>query len=274
MNHAVGTVSLRKADVSGFVFWTRNVRPCLGNLEALRNQDIPFFVQFTATAYPRLLEPRVIAVADAIAQMRTLSSRFGSASVVWRYDPILLSNLSTFEFHVENFQYMSRGLSGVVDEVVTSFVHGYAKTYANLKKAGGCTEFEWYDPALDERHSMIAQLVQIANENGMRLSICSQLASLVEGASEARCVDTERLSRIAQRAIVSREKGNRPECRCAASRDIGAYDTCPHGCAYCYAVRNRDLALRRYKEHDPLGEFLFEPTESTLQRTGDLFQII
>jgi hypothetical protein len=274
MNQAVGTVSLRKDDVSGYVFWTRNIRPCFENLEVLRKQDIPFYVQFTATAYPRLLEPRVIAVADAIAQMRELSSRFGSSSVVWRYDPILLSNLSTFEFHIENFQYMASALSGVVDEVVTSFVHGYAKTYTNLRRAGEGDSLEWYDPDLPERHMMIARLVEISFENNMRLSICSQLASLVEGAFEARCIDSERLSRLAQRPIVSREKGNRPECRCAASRDIGAYDTCPHGCAYCYAVKNRNLALKRYKAHSPFNEFLFEPAATTLKKSGDLFQII
>jgi hypothetical protein len=36
--------------------------------------------------------------------------------------------------------------------------------------------------------------------------------------------------------------------------DIGEYDTCPHGCAYCYAVENRSLAIRRHAQHDPTGD--------------------
>jgi DNA repair photolyase len=56
--------------------------------------------------------------------------------------------------------------------------------------------------------------------------------------------------------LAARQKGNRPGCLCAESRDIGAYDSCPHGCAYCYAVRHRDRALTNYRNHDPAAERL------------------
>jgi len=62
--------------------------------------------------------------------------------------------------------------------------------------------------------------------------------------------------------IKSRIHGNRPGCACAEARDIGEYDTCPHGCVYCYAVRDRDLARRRHREHDPKSEFLFPPSSN------------
>lgn len=53
------------------------------------------------------------------------------------------------------------------------------------------------------------------------------------------------------RPIRARQKGNRPGCLCAESRDIGAYDSCAQGCAYCYAVQDRDLAKRRLAAHRP-----------------------
>jgi hypothetical protein len=71
--------------------------------------------------------------------------------------------------------------------------------------------------------------------------------------------DAKRLADVAAKPVAAKEKGNREGCRCAEARDIGEYDTCPHGCVYCYAVRNRPLALERYKEHDPASEFLFPP---------------
>ncbi|MHA1536538.1 MAG: DUF1848 family protein, partial [Alphaproteobacteria bacterium] len=67
----------------------------------------------------------------------------------------------------------------------------------------------------------------------------------------ASCIDAGRLSDIAGRLILAKTKGNRPGCACAQSRDIGAYDSCPHGCAYCYAVSDNGRARARYREHDP-----------------------
>jgi DNA repair photolyase len=78
------------------------------------------------------------------------------------------------------------------------------------------------------------------------------------GVEAARCIDAGRLGDCAGYAITARQKGNRPDCRCAESRDIGDYDTCPHGCVYCYAVRSQALARARYHEHDPNSPSLAE----------------
>jgi hypothetical protein len=96
----------------------------------------------------------------------------------------------------------------------------------------------------------------------MQLRICAQKTLLIPGvAEEARCVDADRLEKVSNKPIQnkSKQQGNRKECGCFASKDIGEYDTCPHGCVYCYAVQNRDLALQRYKAHEPESEFLFAP---------------
>jgi DNA repair photolyase len=90
----------------------------------------------------------------------------------------------------------------------------------------------------------------------MAPALCSQPELLVPGLGEARCIDAQRLSDVAERPIPTRESGNRPGCRCALSRDIGAYDTCPHGCVYCYAVADRDRAVANFRARDPEAECL------------------
>jgi hypothetical protein len=97
----------------------------------------------------------------------------------------------------------------------------------------------------------------------MKLTVCSQRRFVVEGAGEARCVDAVRLGDVAGAPVRAPVKGNREDCRCHRSRDIGEYDTCPHGCVYCYAVNDHRLARDRHRAHDPEGEFLFRDRPGT-----------
>lgn len=251
-------ISLRPGDVEGIVFWTRNIGPIFKHLQRIGNL-FPFVVQYTITNYPRALERSVVEASRSIENFMRLAGEFGPRVGVWRYDPIVVSSLTPAEFHFDNFARMAKQLSGTTDEVVISFAQVYRKTRRNMDRAGEEAEFDWRDPTAAEKLTIAGRLVDIAAANRMQLSICSQPGYQVNGATEAKCIDADRLAQIAGRRIVAKLRGNRKECRCFESRDIGDYDTCPHGCAYCYAVQNRDLALSRHSRHDPTGEFLISP---------------
>lgn len=248
-------VSLRPGAVAGFVFWTRNLGPLLPHLETVAARA-PFAVQFTLTGYPRALEPGVIEPEAALGQLRALRGRWGARAAVWRYDPVLLSTLTPPEWHRANLARLAASLGGLVDEVVLSFVQPYRKTARNLAAAARRHGFAWRDPPDDEKRALLAALAAIAAEHGIRASLCTQPALLAPGLDEARCIDAERLSDLAGTRIAAREKGNRPGCRCAESRDIGAYDSCAQGCAYCYAVSSPGAARGRLQAHDPAAEML------------------
>lgn len=246
------TVSLRPGEVQGFVLWTRNIKPLLPDLPRVAERA-PFMVQFTLTGYPRPLEPGVIDREAALAQLKALRQAWGPRVAVWRYDPILISSLTPPEAHREGFAAIAAALDGVVDEVVVSFADLYRKTARNLAAAARRHGFDWRDPTDDEKRALLEDLSGIAGEHRMRLTLCVEPA-LASGAAEpARCIDAARLSDIAGRPILAREEGNRPGCLCAASRDIGAYDTCAQGCVYCYAVTSRTRASQRIKAQDPVA---------------------
>ena len=250
------TVRLDAEAADSFVFWTRNVAPFLPVLDRLARQGRPFVVQFTVTGYPHALETSVIDPAKAIAQIRELGARFGPRVVVWRYDPILDSSLTPAPFHRRNFEDLARRLEGASDEVVVSFAHIYRKTRANLMAAARRYGFAWSDPDAADKRATLAALAEIAAGHGMGLTVCSQADITALPATPARCIDAARLGDVAGREIAARQKGNRPGCRCAESRDIGAYDTCPHGCVYCYAVASRRRAQSIYRAHDVTADGL------------------
>lgn len=255
-------VSLRREDADGFVFWTRNARPFAAALREVTEREFPFMVQFTLLGYPRTIDASVIDTGNAVAQIRELARRYGPRAVVWRYDPVVVTSITDVDWHRANFRTIADALAGATDEAVVSFMAPYRKTRRNLDAAAARAGFDWSDPDVRTKRTLLMDLARIASERSMRLTLCSQPELLTEGIEGARCVDAERLSDLAGYRIVGRTKGNRAGCLCTESRDIGAYDTCPHGCAYCYAVRSPVTAKRLYRRHDKERDIL-QPADQT-----------
>lgn len=252
-------VSLRPEDVDGFVFWTKNLAPFLPSLAEVHRRGVPFYVQYTINGYPRELEFAVTGAARGVEHMKRLAGDYGPRAAVWRYDTIIVSSLTPVHFHRRNFETLAAALEGVTDEVVVSCAQIYKKTKRNMDAAARRFGFLWEDPDAEVKRALLSDLAACAAAHGIRLTLCAQPELLTPGVEEARCIDAIRLSDLAGRPIGAALKGNRPGCGCHYARDIGDYDTCPHGCVYCYAVQNRALARRRYQQHDPAGEFLFTP---------------
>jgi uncharacterized protein DUF1848 len=269
------TISLRREEIDGFIFWTKNLAPFMGALQEVRDRGFPFVVQYTINGYPRMLESRVVDASSSIQHFRSAAEKYGDRVAVWRYDTIIFTTKTDANFHRRNFEHIAGKLAGATDEVVVSFMQLYDKTRRNMDEAARSFGFEWEDPPATIKSALLKDLTAIAADHKMRLSICTQPELLVDGAGEARCVDASRLSDVAGRAFRATLKGMRKGCGCFESKDIGDYDTCPHGCVYCYAVRSRSLALKRYKAHDPLGDYLFpqepEPPETTRKSRLPLF---
>jgi len=253
------TVPLSVDAVDGFVFWTRNLEPFFGILDVVHGRDLPFVVQYTVTGYPRALDAATIGPERAIDHFRAVAGRFGFGVGVWRYDPIVFSSLTPPAWHRENFHWLCAAMSGAVDEVVVSCAQIYRKTARNMVAAARANDFQWWDPPVQEKRALLADLADIADGYGLLLTLCDQPDLRSDGVGEACCIDAERLSRVAKRSITAPRRPHRKTCGCWASRDIGAYDSCPHGCAYCYAVNSRDFAKRSFQDHDPGSEFLTAP---------------
>jgi hypothetical protein len=87
----------------------------------------------------------------------------------------------------------------------------------------------------------------------MVLETCAE-KGIFDSVQPGKCVDPELLSQLfGLSSPTSRDRNQRAACLCAPSRDIGVYDTCGHGCVYCYAVRDDHIACENLSRHDPEG---------------------
>ncbi len=249
-------VGLTPDEAAGVVFWTRNLEPFAPHLPAVRDAGLPFVVQYSVLDYPSALDRSVIAAERAVASLHRLRQDWGPRAGVWRYDPIVFTSLTPPSWHVETFGRLAEALRGAVDEVVVSFAQIYRKTARNLSRAAETGGFTWSDLDDADKRALLTTLRGVAAANDLILSLCAQRGLLVEGVADAACVDATRLQDVAGRPLDSARKPHREACGCWQSRDIGAYDTCPHGCVYCYAVTSQDQAKTRMKSTAVRGAFL------------------
>ena len=260
-------VSLLPEDCLAIVLWTRNPAPLLPALEDLASAGhFPFF-HVTVTGYPKLLESHGPELGVSLRRLRELAERVGPDSVVWRYDPILVSTQTPVAFHLERFASIARGLEGAIRRVVFSFVDRYGKTQRNFERLSRRHGVDFPDPDPRERRDLVMRLRDLAGRHRMELHACCEDDLVGEGVEKGHCVDLEAIRRL--RPDVHERLQRRPtrkQCGCTESVDIGAYDTCVFGCCYCYATRSREVAMARLREHDPDDTVLWRPARIREQK--------
>jgi hypothetical protein len=160
-----------------------------------------------------------------------LSKRLGPARVVWRYDPILLTDKINTDWHIENFNYLASALKGYTHRCVISFVDMYKKCRKNLKSVNV------REPDDREMKNIASSLRDISIKNRMAVQTCAEKTDFPSvGVGRGKCIDDRLVSEITGREISApKDRHQRKECGCVESVDIGAYNTCPHLCLYCYA---------------------------------------
>ena len=223
------SVSLAPDDVAAFVFWTRNPQPFLPVLARLERARYRSIFHVTMTGYAGALEPAAPPLADAIAAFRRLSETVGPARVLWRFDPILPGEEP--DAIVGRFETLSAALQGLSARCTVSIAHPYRKSLRAMRERAGL----WRpSPGLREA---VARVAAIGRARGFRVVSCCSPALRDWGIPGAACVDAALLSSLYPAMPAGAAPSPvREGCLCAASRDIGTYRTCRHGCLYCYAA--------------------------------------
>jgi DNA repair photolyase len=268
--HRFARVDLSPCNGEVIVFWTKNPAPMLPYLDELDAMGYRYYFQFTLTALPRLVEPSVPCEEELLATFRDLSARIGRERVVWRFDPILISDVTPENVILEKFAHLAGRMSGRTERVVISFAHFYKAVKGRLDKVRKETGVRFYDTSDDpEQISRIArEMASIAHNNSMDITSCAEKLDLGEfGVKHGKCIDDGLINKVFGIDVSPlKDRYQREQCQCVRSQDIGQYDTCLHNCLYCYANPNKDRVHRNRALHDPKSPFLIgkpgEPTDS------------
>ena len=250
--HQVGKVILSPEVVDGIVFWTKNPTPMLNQLKEF--EKYTYYFQFTLTAYDRDVEPNLPSKNEVlIPTFKELSNRIGSDKVIWRYDPILLNERYTMEYHCKYFKILSSILGEYTEKCTVSFIDLYRNTVKNVKS------LNLKPISFEQQVELLNLFSEIAAKYGIYVDTCSENIELEKyNIPHACCIDKKKIKKIGNcKLSVEKDAHQRKECGCVSSIDIGTYNTCPHGCFYCHANFNSNIVIKNATMHDPKSPLLF-----------------
>ena len=246
-----------KGNIEGIVFWSKNPQPLLDRIDELK--DYVFYVLYTLNAYPNWIENGLPNLEERITTFKELSKH---CPVIWRYDPILFAKGIDLNWHIKNFKFLCESLKGYTEHCKISFV---------IESYSGCSK-DVHAPREEEKNMLLSKFSQIAKENNIKIEACAENGDWSKyDIGKSKCIDGEIFERILTDKYSSLDvhfkrkndkiDGQRKNCGCMPAVDIGRYDTCRHGCNYCYARKGKQnsmYSLLQGEIYDKKTELEFE----------------
>jgi len=236
--------------VDCIIFCTKNPKPIMDKVDEIRERGFKMYFNVTITSYGKDIEPRVPDYHEMIEAFRELSKTVGKNNVCWRYDPVFLTSQYTIAHHLKCFDEMAKEIAPYTNFCIFSFVEMYKKLATTFPQLKGVSK--------EEKKTLLHGLGMISKKYHLRLQTCGDDNDYSEyGIFRSGCITNPIIEKaIGQELKALKVKPSRKGCGCIPSNDIGAYNTCPSGCRYCYATIDANLARKNYKMHNPNSPLL------------------
>ena len=254
--HSISQISLAPNVVDCIVFWSKNPQPMFKYLDEIESK-YKFYFQYTINAYEKDLEPNLPSLDERLNNFIYLAKRYGKERVIWRYDPIIITPKYNLEWHIKRFEYIANKLKDYTTTCVFSFLDVYEKNKNNLLKLA------IKDITRDLMVEISQKLKPIADKNRIKLKTCSEDIDLIDlEIKRSCCIDPDLISKIINCKIKAvKDKNQRASCGCVESIDIGQYNTCSHGCVYCYANYSKESVKTNCLRHIKTSKLLLGEKE-------------
>lgn len=247
----IAKIPLNQEFTDAFVFWTKNPYPMLKKLPLLKN--FPYYFQYTITSYTHDIEKNLPRKRYLVDTFKKLSELIGKHRIIWRYDPILLNEQYTIDYHIKYFEILCKNLAPYTTKVIVSFLSLYRKNKCR------CDKVKAYSPQIEEQYILIKALQAICFAYNIRLEFCAGESININDIpiNPACCIDIKLINTMRTTPIIAeKDKGQREGCGCVKSFDIGMYNSCFNGCIYCYAAFKDEYLEQNKNKHNPNSPLL------------------
>lgn len=235
-------------NVDAILFCTKNPIPILNDLEKIKQ---PTLFHITITSYHDDIEPNVPNKKEIIEAVKKISSMFGKEHVTVRYDPILISNKYSIEYHKKAFDKLCSLLNGYVNRIIVSFIDDYK----NVRKNKDVLDLIPFNKNIYKEIGI--SFSKSATNNNMTVQTCFEDENLVEyGFIKGECLSHELAYKITGKSYKSWKARKEKKCNCVEMVDIGVYNSCIHECIYCYANYDEKQVTKNVKKHNPHSSLL------------------
>ncbi|KUO76623.1 MAG: hypothetical protein APF77_16525 [Clostridia bacterium BRH_c25] len=257
-------ITFEKARV--IVFWTKDAGPLVPCLSDIDKKGINYYFLFTMNDYGKEgFEPRVRKLEDRIDTFKLLSEKIGKDKVIWRFDPLILTDQIDVEALLDKIYKIGSRIADYTNKLIISFVDIsiYRKVQNNLLRRK--INYKEFTP---EAMETVAKELSTMNRSwGLEIATCSEGIDLSRyNIKRNKCIDYDLLLELfpqdeelmsfldyednhSNKVKKLKDKGQREYCGCIVSKDIGQYDTCNHQCLYCYANSSPENAAGNYQRH-------------------------
>jgi DNA repair photolyase len=274
-----------------FVFWTKNPQPIIRHLPFLDQLGLNYYFQYTLNNYEKEgFEPNVPSLKSRIETFISLSELIGKEKVIWRFDPLLLTEQLTAKDLLSRIWDLGNQLVNHTDKLVFSFadILSYQKVQSNLIRETNFyhkSDIHLAEFTLIQKTEFAEGVHKILKEwqkinPGFQIATCAEDIDLEKyQITHNKCIDDELIARLfskdrklmellgvkpieqllfgdeiqTKRASL-KDKGQRKICGCMISKDIGSYNTCNHLCVYCYANTSPSAVMKNLQKLNPDSE--------------------
>lgn len=228
--------------VEAIVFWTKNAIPLVQYLDEIEKIGYDkYCFLYTITNYSNDIERYLFNKKEIVDNFILLSKRIGKEKMIWRYDPILLNDRYDLNFHKESFKELCEQIGEYCDHVVISFIDIYTRNKGYFKEVSE-----------ERKLDILKNFIDIAKPKGIPIHLCCEQQTEAQYLRKTACISCELIKSVTGfDAHYQKDKGQRKECLCLESVDIGAYNTCGNGCTYCYADRGMNV-MSKYDLNSPI----------------------